>query len=327
MIKHETPTPSEQVNPCRVLVLHRFDNGEVESFVTRLLIPEISSHAICFRIRNAGNIPGEPGYWLHLFQLLSGLVDAVISVEFGSESYSESIFFEQVLIPKLLKGENVRRKIFETYSNSEELVERMSRVPVLTLSIVDCPYGEYFVWKDHNRRHGIIDVRDATATELLSRLRGHTSAFITEVEELRQSYIRAALEVARDEERIFWGLLRQPLLASAISIDASTNAADWLRCRALLDDLAQQMADTTARELLHDQGALAYWAQMAEKVSVGSVQRTAADKIAAVQAKRWQWIVEGGRPSRLRAAIYETVWKLAARHKIRRYRRLVQTRD
>jgi hypothetical protein len=306
--------------PARVLLLHRFDEGEVEHFASKLLIPHLCQHAAAFRIRQAGNDPGEAGYWLHLFHLLSGIVDAVVTVQVASEPYSESIFFEQVLLPQLSHGKTLRSKLFEANDSDRIHPPEILNVPLLTITLFDCPHAEFFVWLDPERHNIVIDIQCTSPEELISILSSELARFFAKVSIHTKHYGAVVPAIKRREECIFWSLVRHPLVAAALTMDAAVLDGPALQQRANAHDVAQQAADKVADQLLHDADALAWWARMSRVVSARALPRTAADKIAAVQAKKWQWIVRLNSHSKLHIFAYSLARRLANRIQVLRYR-------
>ena len=155
---------------------------------------------------------------------MSGIADAVVSVEFASESYSENIFFEQVLVPQLATGKTLRAKLFEASSFTGVDTAEFATVPLLTLSVLDCPHGEYFIWPDPARSNLIVDVRTATPTELVSSLAAGMSDLLRIVNDRASNYQRAAPSVMLQERSIFWGLVRHPLIAATCDASAPNTA-------------------------------------------------------------------------------------------------------
>lgn len=303
---HSALTGGFNHNIPKILLLHRFDKDRIEHGVSQTLIPTISKRAICLRILQAGNKPGEPGYWLHLFQLLSGLVDAVITVEVASETYSDNILFENAIIPQLIKGKTPRAAHFALNNVSGDLASRLLRVPVLTLLVDGIGLGDFVLLREAGRKivHISADANDSQLAN--AEIERSISDLIKEAHERNLAYQNHFCEAWLREQLYFVGLIRHPLVADAL--DFRFNDTDL---RDKLSNTPRTVGDQLADRLLNDSATLKFWAEMELLSDSGkSHPPDVLRKISSVQARRWGWIIADKPRSKVRSLIYQKLVRL-----------------
>jgi hypothetical protein len=287
-------------------VLHRFDNGDAERVASEFINPYISGSAICLRVRNLSIVPGSPGYWLHVVELLVALADAVICLELTGDSYSESIFFEQVILPNASSGRTFVRDMLRAIDSAKPGFEKFAAVPVLKISLINSPMGSWFVWHPPIYHSLVIDVSSMPLQERASSIRAAIDEIVKLAKTRRVNWGRDAPGALRHVDELFWGLAHNQLLQDGVESSWSSELAGAISAN--LHDFSTERGMKIAHEKLHDPKELAGWSKLVAAQTPTQLPRTAADKIAAMQASRLLWLVQNRSHSRLRGLIYQVTW-------------------
>lgn len=117
------------------MVLYRSGDDQIKAAIRTDLLPLLSDHFAPLFVEGAGNAPGEQGYWLHLLHILLSAVDIVLVFDADEQSYSENIFFEQILLRTEGNRDRLAARVFEAMDIEESDARRLAEPMIAFIHI------------------------------------------------------------------------------------------------------------------------------------------------------------------------------------------------